>query len=676
MNIITLTAFTSQDIPGGLSFDANGDLVGESYIYLGGSSTGFNVIEIPRTSIGYGSVVTLAHLSGIVADGTAADSSGDLFVAAPQAGVGLGAIYEFASTPSGYGATPQTLVTFGNTGTYPVGGPEGNLVLDAAGNFYGITQNGGTGGHGVFYEIAKSGSGYAGTATVLASLDVPGQTAVGNLLMNGEGDLISSVGMLGGNPGGTILELAKTSQGYASTATILATFGSGTSLSPHLTLDSQGDIFGTLLTGGANGKGEIFELVKTASGYAATPTVVATFDATIGEPEGNLLVDSEGDLFGTSFATTSPGNGSVLYEVAKTASGYGSIVILTSFGSGNEAGVFGADEAGNLFGTSAPLSTITSENLVELTGAGFTVSASSAVAALQEGEVLAAVTVADSAAGVGASLDGLESLAKTGKLGSVSLTDSGVLSVTAAQLTSDASVLSEISGSFSLSIAAPASNATIQGLAGHPTTVEFSGDASQYAISSSGSVLSIAGAGGTVQLEGVNAIAFADHTDIVASQTPAVAGAVSTTQITELYGAVFGRTPDLGGLVFYQTYAAANPAAPFAQYAQWFLLSQEYTGNAAHNYAQTPAGDQQFISDSYQNLLHRAPSAEEVSFYMTNVINPALANLAPGTAAYAAADLLAHAQTLIYFSQSPEFLGDVQVTAQNPTSAQHWLVLV
>jgi hypothetical protein len=53
-----------------------------------------------------------------------------------------------------------------------------------------------------------------------------------------------------------------------------------------------------------------------------------------------------------------------------------------------------------------------------------------------------------------------------------------------------------------------------------------------------------------------------------------------------------------------------------------------------------------------------------------------LANLTPGTAAYAQADLVAHATVLAYFSESPEFLSDVQVTAAHPADAQHWLVLV
>jgi len=58
------------------------------------------------------------------------------------------------------------------------------------------------------------------------------------------------------------------------------------------------------------------------------------------------------------------------------------------------------------------------------------------------------------------------------------------------------------------------------------------------------------------------------------------------------------------------------------------------------------------------------------------VIVPVLGAATAGTSAYAAAELQAHASVLADFSQSAEFRGDVQVTAQNPSSAQHWLILI
>ncbi len=308
--------------------------------------------------------------------------------------------------------------------------------------------------------------------------------------------------------------------------------------------------------------------------------------------------------------------------------------------------------------------------------------ASAAIAAYTAGQLASPTAVADSAADVASNLDGLGNLAAAGKLGAITLTDSGTptLTLSAAQTVSDASVLKDISGSFLLSVAASAPDATVDGVSGHGTTAVFSGPADQYAITPTGDgvsfTLTSTGSGGTSvdHVSDVTALQFSDGTDFVAHQNPAGSTAVSTFMITALYGAVFARTPDVAGLAYYQAYEAAHPSTPYLQFAQWFLASPEYT--KAHSYTATAAGDAQFITDSYNNLLHRAPSGSDVAWYQANVIDPMLAAYSPGATAYAQADTQAHAQVLAYFANSSEFQNDVQITAQHPADAQHWLVLV
>ena len=291
----------------------------------------------------------------------------------------------------------------------------------------------------------------------------------------------------------------------------------------------------------------------------------------------------------------------------------------------------------------------------------------------------APVAVADSAANVVASLDGLESLAAAGKLTSITLTAPGVpsLSVTPAQLAADQSALHEISGAFTVSVAPPAGGGTVAGTLGIGTTVTLSGDASTYAVTASGDGQSFSIAHGSVtdHVSGVTAVQFGDFTDIVASQK-AVAGGVSSFQVASLYAAVFAREPDVVGLAYYENMAATSPALPITLYAQNFLSSPEYTSNSAHAYAQSALGDGKFITDTYTNLLHRAPGSGDVAWYLANVIAPYLTGAAPGSAAYGAAELQAHAALLADFSQSSEFQGDVSITAQHPADAAHWLILI
>ena len=299
-----------------------------------------------------------------------------------------------------------------------------------------------------------------------------------------------------------------------------------------------------------------------------------------------------------------------------------------------------------------------------------------AAAVVEAGQLSAlnGVIVQDNAAHIAASLDGLESIAAAGKLVGINLAGFSpqTLTISAAQVTSDAAALAAIKGSYELDITAGSGAATIKGFAGAGNVAVFSGNASQYTVTTANGTVNVSINGITDQLSGISALKFADVTEIVAA-APGPANAVTTGNITELYSAVLAREPDAAGLSFYQNFLQKNPGTGLIQFATWFLDSNEY--GMSHTYAESTAGDQQFIQDSYQNLLHRAPSASELSYYETNVLAPAVANLPPGTTAYLAAQTQAHALMLVYFSSSPEFLADVQVTAQNPASASHWLLL-
>ena len=307
-----------------------------------------------------------------------------------------------------------------------------------------------------------------------------------------------------------------------------------------------------------------------------------------------------------------------------------------------------------------------------LTVTGVTVADAAGVASVGH---VSGLAISDSAADIAAGLDSLQGFAAAGKLSSVTMTDTGIptLTLTAAQLTADHQALADISSYYIISVAAPSSgSAALTGIAGRGTLVTFSGTAASYAITPTGDGSSLTV--GSDHLSNVTALQFSDHQLFVASTTPVTTGAVSSAEVTNLYAAVFARTPDVAGLAYYEGLAAATPSRTITSFAVSFLSSPEYTN--AHSYAQTSAGDAQFITDTYQNLLHRAPSSADVAWYQTNVINPILATATPNSTAYTQAELLAHASVLADFSQSGEFLGDVQVTSQHPADATHWLILV
>ena len=93
--------------------------------------------------------------------------------------------------------------------------------------------------------------------------------------------------------------------------TTLVSFNGANGESPEgsLIADSNGDLFGTTSAGGGTGgtgdDGTVFELVNNgtvaAPSYASTPTTLVSFNKSNGVlPEGSLIADVNGDLFGTT----------------------------------------------------------------------------------------------------------------------------------------------------------------------------------------------------------------------------------------------------------------------------------------------------------------------------------------------------------------------------------------
>jgi hypothetical protein len=130
------------------------------------------------------------------------------------------------------------------------------------------------------------------------------------------GNLFGTTGGGGANRGGTVFEIAKTTTGYASTPTVLVSFCAQTNCVDGalpvagLIADAAGNLFGTTggvaaSGGGANGQGTVFEVAKTTTGYASTPTVLVSFCAQTNcadgaVPRAGLIADAAGNLFGTT----------------------------------------------------------------------------------------------------------------------------------------------------------------------------------------------------------------------------------------------------------------------------------------------------------------------------------------------------------------------------------------
>jgi uncharacterized repeat protein (TIGR03803 family) len=315
------------------------------------------VFEIPKTAGGYaGTPTTLVSTLEAPEGSLIADADGDLFGTTAGGGAnGLGSVFEIAKTAGGYASTPTTLVSFnGTNGEFP----EGSLIADSSSDLFGTALQGGANGDGTVFEILKTAGGYASAPTTVVRFNVAdGVDPQAGLIADANGDLFGTTADGGANDDGAVFEIAKSAGGYASMPTTLVSFNGTNGADPpaNLIADANGDLFGTTAGGGANGDGTVFEIAKTARGYASMPTTLVSFNGTNGaDPIASLIADANGDLFGTTEGGGANGFGAA-FEIAKTAGGYASMpTTLVSFNVTNGAGPSGsliADANGDLFGT-------------------------------------------------------------------------------------------------------------------------------------------------------------------------------------------------------------------------------------------------------------------------------------------------------------------------------------
>lgn len=183
------------------------------------------------------------------------------------------------------------------------------------------------------------------------------------LIADSSGNLYGATSCGGTYGQGTVFELVKASGGY--TEQILYSFGavSGDGNEPQSTpvMDSAGDLFGTTEYGGASKVGTVYELVKSSSGY--TEEVLHSFsfggDALDPNTGANLIIDASGNLYGTTMGG-GPNQHGAVFELTKTSSGYSEQVIY-SFSPPGNGGVNAdgfqpmagvvMDSSGNLYGT-------------------------------------------------------------------------------------------------------------------------------------------------------------------------------------------------------------------------------------------------------------------------------------------------------------------------------------
>jgi uncharacterized repeat protein (TIGR03803 family) len=158
-------------------------------------------------------------------------------------------------------------------------------------------------------------------STLASFTGANGANPFGPLVADSSGNLYGVTFNGGANSDGTIFELAK----GASTITVLHSFTGTDGQNPDdgspLLIDSNGNLYGTTFGGGTNGEGSIFEYNTTSSTFTSLYSFNNPADGTItAQPYAGLAMDSSGNLWGTTKNGGNMGHGSI-FELASTGPG-------------------------------------------------------------------------------------------------------------------------------------------------------------------------------------------------------------------------------------------------------------------------------------------------------------------------------------------------------------------
>jgi uncharacterized repeat protein (TIGR03803 family) len=235
-------------------------------------------------------------------NGLLADSSGNLYGTTVQGGApGYGVVFELTppTPPSTTWAYTQLYAFCSKSNCVDGANPWGKLTMDASGNLYGTTSNGGSQGLGAVFELTPNQSRTVWTENVLHNFCSQGGCADGansfaGLLLDKAGNLYGATAYGGSFDVGTVFELTPpTPPSTTWTQAVLYSFQGCTDVcrdgvypETPLLMDAAGNLYGTTLYGGPGGYcptsigcGTVFELTAPSqtTGSAWTESVIYSF---------------------------------------------------------------------------------------------------------------------------------------------------------------------------------------------------------------------------------------------------------------------------------------------------------------------------------------------------------------------------------------------------------------
>jgi uncharacterized repeat protein (TIGR03803 family) len=233
--------------------------------------------------------VTFDHAGNLVGT-TVAGGNGGIC-----SGDGCGVVFEV--TPTG----EKVLYNF--TGHGDGFGPGAPLIVDSAGNIFGMTPDGGRYSMGIVFKLSmRNGSWHENVIHAFTGGLDGAVGSLGPLLMDASGKLYGITELGGRHSAGTAFKLAQGPGGTWNFTTLYAFKGQPDAGFPYggLIPDATGNLYGTTYYGGTSGVGTVYELTPRHGGW--TEQVLYNFTGgTDGSlPTTTLVFDKNQNLYGTT----------------------------------------------------------------------------------------------------------------------------------------------------------------------------------------------------------------------------------------------------------------------------------------------------------------------------------------------------------------------------------------
>ncbi len=217
---------------------------------------------------------------------------------------GCGVVYELS--PANGGWTESLLHTFtgGGDGRNPAAG----VVFDSAGDFFGTC--GTSSGNGAVYELTPSGSGWNKSFVYQFTGMSDGYAPIG-VILDPAGNLYGATTYGGAGDGGTVYELSPQGSNWSYSLLFPLQTGNPGANGPgaRLTMDSAGNLYGTTSQGGQFGAGSVFKLTPALGSWTYTSLHDFTGGEDGSEPGTRVLLDSQGNVYGTTVFGGTSGQG-------------------------------------------------------------------------------------------------------------------------------------------------------------------------------------------------------------------------------------------------------------------------------------------------------------------------------------------------------------------------------